>query len=157
MLSLRLEPLTPEKVARAYALVQLVASNVSLAAWRKFAHRRISSMKPPIGGIHTVQDRRGNILGLASYAAADDLNDVRTLTVDHLVVIGTTERQGDAVLSALLDAMETIAVSYGCGAIQVKLAASGSATIDQHARWLLETAGHSERYVLLAKALEARG
>ena len=157
MLSLRLEPLTPEKIARAYALVQLVAADVSLAAWRKFAGQRISGMSPSLSGIHTVQDRRGNILGLASYAAADDLNDVRTLTVDHLVVIGTTERQGDAVLSALLSAMETIAISCGCGTIQFKLAASGSATLDHHARWLLETAGHSERYVLLAKALEAQG
>jgi hypothetical protein len=157
MPSLKLEPLNPEKIARAYALVQLVASDVSLAAWLKFAHQRISGINPLLGGIHTAQDRRGNILGLASYVAADDLNDVRTLTVDHLVVVATTGRQEDAVLSALLNALETIAVNCGCGAIQFKLAASGSAILDQHARWLLETAGHSERYVLLAKALAARG
>ncbi len=53
--------------------------------------------------------------------------------------------------------METLAVNYGCGGIQFKLAASGSAVLDQHARGLLETAGHSERYVLLAKVLAARG
>lgn len=157
MPSLRLQPLTPEKVARAYALVQLVASDVSLEAWRKFAHRRLSRAPTSSSGIHTVQDRQGNILGLASYTADDGLNDVRTFTVDHLVVVATTERQRDAVLSALLGAMETIAANHRCGAIQFQLEATGSAILDQHARWLLEAAGHSERYVLLAKMLGTQG
>ncbi len=157
MPGLRLLPLTPQKVAQAYALIQLVAPDVSLAAWRKFARQRMSGACASSGGVHTIQNAHGTILGLASYCADDGWNNVRTFTVDHLVVVATTERQQDAVLSALLDALETIAVNYGCSAIQFKLAASGSAILDRHARWLLEAAGHSERYVLLAKALADRG
>lgn len=154
MLGLRLQPLTPQKVAQAYSLIQLVATGVSPAAWRKFAHRRISRSQRSSGGIYTVQNGHGIILGLASYRAEDGLNSEPIFTVDHIVVVATTERQRNAVLSALLGAMEHIAKSHDYGLIQFRLEASESALLHRYARWLLQAAGHSEKYVLLSKALE---
>ncbi|MDX1422819.1 MAG: hypothetical protein R3322_06750 [Kiloniellales bacterium] len=157
MLGLRLQALTPQKVAQAYSLIQLVAADVSPAAWRKFAHRRISRTQRSSGGIHTVQNGKGIILGLASYRADVALNSEPVFTVDHLVVVATTERQRNAVLSVLLDAMEDIAASRDYGLIQFRLEASESALLHRYARWLLQAAGHSEKYVLLSKALETSG
>lgn len=154
MPSLRIHALTPEQVAQAYALVRLVVSDLSLDAWCNFACQRISQVEPQWGGIHTVQDPQRNILGVASYTTDAGLHDVWTLTVDNLVLVGTTERQRRSVLLALLGAMESVAANHCCGAIQFRLEISGSAVLDQHTRWLLQTAGHSERYVLFSKALE---
>ena len=156
MSRLRICELTPDQVVQAYALVRLVASDLSLDVWRRFARQRLSRVETQVGGIHAVQDQRGNILGLASYTADASLEDVRTLTVDNLVIVGTTGRQRESVLLALLGATEAVAANHGCGAIQFRLEASGSANLDQQARWLLQAAGHSERYVLLSKMLQTR-
>ena len=154
MPSLRIHALAPQQVAQAYALVRLVASDLSLDAWCHFANTRISPNEPPSGGIHTVQDVLGNILGFASYTTNSSLHDGRILTVDNLAVVGTIERQRDSVLLALLGAMESVAASHRCGVIQFQLESSSSAVLDRQTRWLLQAAGHSERYVLFSKLLK---
>jgi hypothetical protein len=154
MPSLRIHALTPDQVPQAYPLVRLVASDLSLDAWRNFACQRISQIESQLGGIHTVQDTQGNILGFASYATDISLHDGRILTVDNLVVVGTIERQRDFVLLALLGALERIATKHCCETMQFRLEAAGSTFLDQHIRVLLETAGHRERYVLFSKMLE---
>ena len=140
MPSLRIHALAPQQVAQAYALVRLVASDLSLDAWCHFANTRISPDEPPSGGIHTVQDVLGNILGFASYTTNSSLHDGRIVTVDNL--------------AALLGAMESVAASHRCSVIQFQLESSSSAVLDRQTRWLLQAAGHSERYVLFSKLLK---
>ena len=154
MPSLRVRALSPAQVVQAYALVRLVASDLSLDAWRDFACQRLSRAERQAGGIHTVQDSRGSIVGFASYSTDDSLQEGRILTVDNLVAVGTIERQRDSVLLALLGALESIATNHRCGAIQFRLEAAGSTFLDQQIRLLLQTSGHRERYVLFTKALE---
>ena len=153
MPSLRIHALTPAQVVQAYALVRLVATDLSLEAWRDFACQRISLAERQAGGIHTVQDPQGNIIGFASYSTDASLQDGRTLTVDNLVAVGTIERQRDSVLLTLLGTIEEIAANHGCRTIQFRHEVSDSAILDEHTRWLLQAAGHSERYVLFSKAL----
>ena len=153
MKSLRIHPLAPAQVAQAYALVRLVASGLSLESWCDFASQRITHTAARHGGIHTVQDRHGRILGFASYTADVSLDDGRCLTVDKLVVVGTIERQREAVLFALLRALEMVAAGHRCGTIHFRLDAACATFLDRHTRALLENAGHHERYVLLSKEL----
>lgn len=156
MPSHRIQPLTPDRVLQAYALVRLVASHLPLEAWRTFACQRLAPSQRTFGGIHVVQDQLGSILGLASYTTDASLQDVHTLTVDNLVVVGTCDRQRESVLLTLLGAMESIAASHHCDAIQVRLEVSGSQVLDQNAHRLLLAAGHRLRYALFSKALETR-
>lgn len=146
MSSLRLRPLTPDKVVQAFVLVQLVTSDVSRVAWSDFAEERISQTWSPLGGILTVQDPHGIMVGLASYTVENGFDDVLVVTVDHLLVIPIIDQQRDAVLSALLGAMTS--ASHRCSTVQFQLGTSGSAILDQHAHRLLEATGTGEKYVL---------
>ncbi len=155
MPSLRIDSLTPAQIVQAYALVRLVTTDLSLDAWCDFASQRLSRAERQAGGIHTVQDREGSIIGFASYSTDASLQDGRILTVDNLVAVGTIERQRDSVLLALLGALESVATTHRCRTIEFRLSAAGSNLLDQHLRLLLKTAGHCKRYVVFSKLLEA--
>lgn len=142
---LEVRPLTLDRIARSYALLQVVASDISLVAWRNFAQRRIDRTPSPLAGIHTVQDRKGNILGLISYTSDETSDDFRILTVDHLVVAAIVEQQKNSVLSALVNAMVHGVARQRRGAMRIRLGSSGSASLDQHAYWLLSVAGHGQK------------
>lgn len=156
MAKLTICELAPDQVVQAYALVRLVTTDLPLDVWRTFAGQRLSRVETAFGGIRTIQDSRGNILGLASYTTDASLQGARTLTVDNLVIVGTTERQRTSLLRTLLEAMEAVAADHDCGTIQFRLEASDTTILDQQARWLLQDAGHSERYVLFSKPLESQ-
>lgn len=153
MKSLSIHPLVPAQVDQAYALVRLAASELSLERWCDFAAQRMTHAATRCGGIHTVQDRQGKILGFASYTMDASLDDGRCLTVDNLMVVGTFDRQREAVLLALLRALEKVAAGDCCGAIHFRLEATSATLLDRHVRALLENAGHRERYVMLSKEL----
>jgi len=143
---LKLQHLTPDKVAQAFVLVELVASGISRKAWSKFAERRISQTSSLSTGILTVEDPKGIIVGLASYIVDKELNEGRTLTVDQLVTVPIIDQQRDAVLAMLLNAIEDIATNHRDSAIRFRLRAFDSAILDQHAHRLLEASGLSHRW-----------
>jgi len=123
---LRLQRLTPDKVAQAFVLVELVAAGISRNAWYKFAEERLSRSSSLSTGILTVEDPQGIIVGLASYIVDKPLNKGQILTVDQLLTAAIIDRQRDAALSMLLNAIEDIATNHQDGAVQFRLRAVDS-------------------------------
>lgn len=142
---LRLQRLTSDKVGQAFVLVELVAPDISRGAWSRFAQGRISQASSLSGGILTVQDSQGIIVGLASYIIDKDVNDGQILKIDQFVSIAIIAQQTNAVMATLFDAMEDIAIKHRCSAVRFRLGCFGSAILDQHAHRLLETSGLSHR------------
>jgi hypothetical protein len=140
---LRLQRLTPDKVAQAFTLVELVVPDISRGTWRKFARGRISQASSLSGGILTVQDSQGIIVGLASYIIEKDVNVGQILRIDQLVSVAIIAQQRNLVMATLLDAMEDIATNHRCSAIRFRLGPFGPAIRDREAHRLLETFGFS--------------
>jgi hypothetical protein len=115
------KPLGLRQIDQAYPLVRAIAPDLPVERWRDFAAALIGPSGAPgtPAGIMTVQNERGYIHGLFTYAAAEDLRCGKILAVDNFVVLDLFNLP--AAVSSLLQAMEELAHTLDCTAIHTAL------------------------------------
>jgi len=147
--------LPAEKVAQAFPLLQTV-SEMSLDQWQGYANERLVPAPSVVGehsGIVSVENDRGYIYGLFGYQVDVDLQCGRVLRCENLVALHMFDPE--AVVNALVEAMESLAKSKKCRAVHVRVprrahyeSDGGSLTVQ-----LLRNAGHVVEAVELCKPL----
>jgi hypothetical protein len=120
--------LTGDDVMRAYPLARLAAGHLTLPAWLRFAEAL--GAEPPgakkprkasggAEGLLGVEDSRGYLYALCSFAAEPDLRTGRRLCVDNLVALDLID--GDIPAQALIGALDRLARDLDCPAYVVHL------------------------------------
>lgn len=151
------KPLGQRQIDQAYPLVRAIAPDLAVERWRAFAASHIGTEDSPIGsatGIMTVQNGRGYIHGLFSYAIEEHLRHGRILAVENFVVLDLFDPSGAAEI--LVHSMETQARALGCSAIHTTLPAT-YAERRQSERSVLScfrNEGHQPEKLRLCKALD---
>lgn len=144
--------LTPAEVDQAFALIQLEAPELSLAAWRQFVRSagggKPPSSKPASTGLVAVKDSRGYVAGCCAYRRTRSFRHGAALLVDCFVALDFLHTQGAA--DHLLRHLEQTAALLGCSAIEITLARQETRLIDQ-----FRAEGHALEGVLLCKTLPA--
>jgi len=123
-------------VLRAFPLARLAAGRLTLAAWLSFAEamgaeppgakrRRTKSAEPRDHGLLGLEDRRGYLQALCSYAVRPDLGAGRRLDVDNIVALDLVDSDGPA--DHMIGTIEALARSLGCPAVAIHLPPSGQA------------------------------
>ena len=112
-------PMAPADVDQAFALVQLIAPNVTLDRWRNhFAEVcGLDAKPPPRKGMEVLEGPGGYFHGLFAYHPAADLTLGRTLRVEDFVVLALFDRL--AAARAMTRRMEQIARELECRAVTV--------------------------------------
>lgn len=119
------KPLGRRQIDQAYPLVCVAAPGLPVERWRAFAaavldaNGEAGGTPMPRAGIMTVQNARGYLHGLFSYAIEQHLRHGRVMTVDNFVVLDLFDVTG--VAGTLLEAMEELARDLGCTAIHTAL------------------------------------
>ncbi|CAO3416355.1 hypothetical protein [Azospirillum doebereinerae] len=119
------KPLGRRQIDQAYPLVCVAAPGLAVEQWRAFAaavlgiNGEAGGPSAPRTGIMTVQNARGYLHGLFSYAIEEHLRHGRVMTVDNFVVLDLFDVPG--VAGTLLDAMDGLARGLGCAAIHTAL------------------------------------
>ncbi|MFM8800448.1 MAG: hypothetical protein ACKOEE_07820 [Tagaea sp.] len=119
-----------EDVLRAFPLARLAAGDLSLPAWLGFAHAlgaETAGVKKPrrpasgrnAEGLLGVEDARGYLYALCSFAVAPDLRTGRRLCVDNLVAMDLID--GDIPAQALIGALDRLARDLDCPAYVIHL------------------------------------
>jgi hypothetical protein len=116
-------------VLRAYPLARLAAGHLTLAAWLRYAeamgaeppgmrrkHRRTARAET---GLLAIEDRRGYLRALCSYAVRPDLAAGRRLDVDNIVALGLIDSEGPA--GEMLGSIERLARELDCPAFAIRL------------------------------------
>ena len=112
-------PLRPQQVDQAFPLVSTIAPELGREQWSAFARGMLDATGDPPRGIVSLQNRRGYITGLFTWAVEPHLRHGRTLTVANFVVLDLFNP--DAAADQLIREMETIARLNGCTAIHTEL------------------------------------
>lgn len=171
MRSLRIRPLTEERLRQAFPLVQTWDASLTLEDWEAFARPLLEDKGAKEGksglperGIMTVENEQGYISGFFSYHCVKDLRHGRLLFAENLVAFDFIDR--DTCYEALCAALENLAHRLGCGAIHTIVADATSkgeaqGKLPEHGkeprlRRLLEARGHHEEGWLLCKRLTGR-
>ncbi|AWJ88579.1 hypothetical protein Sp245p_01680 [Azospirillum baldaniorum] len=115
------KPLGQRQIDQAYPLVRAIFPDLPVEQWRAFAAALIGPVDTPATptGIMTVQNARGYLHGLFSYAIAEHLRHGRILAVENFVVLDLFDMTGPA--ETLLHSMDRLARSHGCTAIHTSL------------------------------------
>ncbi|MEX2630837.1 MAG: GNAT family N-acetyltransferase [Tistlia sp.] len=154
MRNFSIQPLTPDRVFLAYPLVRSALAEVTLAGWTAFAGALLCDEGPrPEGGILTVANESGVIVGLVAYRGRADLVEGKVLDVERLLAFELLDRQGVAGLIA--EALEAEAARLGCRAIHTCLPVVEG---EQRPGWLvalLQARGHHVASMSLCKRLAA--
>ncbi|MFQ6017175.1 MAG: hypothetical protein ACE5KF_03180 [Kiloniellaceae bacterium] len=148
---LRIRPLTPDRIAQAYPLVQAALPEVSLGDWRDFAAPLVSPKAQPDAGIITVISERDYIAGLCSYHIAHDLRHGPALIADHFLALDLFDQR--AVVHALAEAIESLAKDRLCTAIHTNLPETGAKISDGWLIRLLGNRGHRIESLRMCKVL----
>ncbi|HYD67496.1 hypothetical protein [Azospirillum sp.] len=143
------------QIDQAYPLVRAIAPDLPVERWRSFATALTGASAPPgaPAGIMTVQNDRGYIHGLFSYAVKEDLRFGRILSVDNFVVLDLFNVSDAA--SSLLQTMEDLGRTLHCTAIHTNLRECYAGT-PAHGHPMLgffRDEGHDVDGVRLCKAL----
>ncbi len=112
-------PLRPQQVDQAFPLVSTIAPELGREQWSAFAHGMLDATGGPPRGIVSLQNRRGYIIGLFTWAVEPHLRHGRTLTVANFVVLDLFNLR--AAADQLIREMETLARTNGCTAIHTEL------------------------------------
>lgn len=120
--------LTGRDVLRAFPLARLAAGHLTLAAWRRFtaalgAGSRKSTARAE-RGLLGVEDQRGYLHALCSFAVEPDLRTGRRLTIDNLVALDLID--GDIPAQALVGALDKLARELDCPGYVVHLPEAAS-------------------------------
>lgn len=150
---LRTRPLTAERIAQAFPLVQMSLPQVTLDAWCDFAEALVFRPNGAAAGIIVVLDERDTIAGLCSYRVDHDLVHERLLSAEHFLAFDLLDRR--AVAHALADGLEGLARQHQCTAIHTQLPRRGDADPDRGGGLLdvLSTLGHRVEYIGMCKLL----
>jgi len=149
--SLETRPLTPERVAQAFPLIQIALPAVSLEDWRDFATPLARAQGPADDGIITVVSEQDYIVGLCCYRVTQDLRHGAVLLANHFLILDLFGQQ--AVVRALADAVESLARERRCTAIHTSLPETGVKGADD---WLvrnLRNRGHRVESLRMCKLL----
>ena len=109
-------PLTAETAAQAFPLIREVSGSGTLAQWLHFAQERLESGEQ--AGV-MVCERGPYIRGLFGWEMEKGVGGQCKLVVKHFSVPGAWP-PGD-VIEALLDAIDTLALQFGCPEIHVEM------------------------------------
>jgi hypothetical protein len=157
MRRLEVRSLTDQAIAQAFPLLQLTLPDLTLDDWTKFAVENIAGSKTTEGGILTVVDERGFILGLLDYTIDRELDHGRTLMVKNFVALDFLDTSRKDIATVLIQAMEKLAGHHGCSAIHTLVHQSDTAPRQAWITDLLEAHGHKPKRVNLCKSLAAGG
>lgn len=152
MKQLKIQPLTAERIAQAFPLIQASLPQVTLEAWRHFAAALVDQGASAATGIILVVGERDTIAGLCSYRVERDLVHGLLLNADHFLAFDLFDRR--AVAHALAAGMEELARERHCAAIHTNLlrprdaAPAGGGLVD-----VLCTRGHRVETLGMCKPL----
>ncbi len=119
------KPLGRRQIDQAYPLLCVIAPGLAVEQWRAFAAAVLDTNGEAGGaparrtGIMTVQNARGYLHGLFSYAIEEHLRHGRVMSVENFVVLDLFDVPG--VTGTLLRAMDGLARGLGCAAIHTTL------------------------------------
>ncbi len=115
------KPLGRRQIDQAYPLVCTIAPGLAVEQWRAFAAAVLEAggATDARSGIMTVQNARGYLHGLFSYAIGEHLRHGRVMTVENFVVLDLFDLPG--VAGTLVEAMDGLARGFGCTAIHTSL------------------------------------
>lgn len=116
-----------------------------------FAQALLEPPGRPETGIVSIVSEQGYIAGLSSYRIDHSLTHGHSLTSDHFVAIDMFDRQ--AVVHALAEAIESLALEHRCGAIHTNLPEKNSARGGDDTTAALVQCGHHLESVRLCKIL----
>ena len=150
---LRTRPLTGERIAQAFPLVQTSLPQVTLDAWRDFAEALVSHRNGAAAGIIAVLGERDYIAGLCSYRIGHDLVHGRLLSAEHFLAFDLLDRR--AVAHALAEGIEGLARAHHCTAIHTHLPRMGDADPERGGglQDVLSTRGHRIESIGMCKLL----
>lgn len=154
MRQLRLVPLTRDRAAQAYPLIQTVRPSMSLSAWTRYVSDVLDAGADGSGGIATLQDPRGLIAGLFVYRIAHTPDHGRTLVAKDFVALDIVD--STTVLNSLADALEQTARDYDCRAVHTSIACERTPPPNGIVE-LMCRLGHRVEGVHLCKPLTASG
>ena len=145
--------LVDRQVDQAFPVVQAIQPGVSIDAWRAFAGRLIA--EPDRCGVMTVQ-ADGYIYGLFTYRVEPSLRYVDVLMVDNFAVLDLFAPA--AAATALVKAMDELAVRLGCGAIHTDLPKGDRLTPGYRRRMIgrFRDLGHHLESITLCKSPDRR-
>ncbi len=151
MRNLETRPLTPERVAQAFPLIQTALPAVTLEEWRDFALPLVSPAGQATSGVVTVLSEQDFIVGLCCYRVEKNLHHGAVLMADPFLALDLLDLK--AVASALADAIESLAREWHCTAIHTSLPATG---VKGAENWLvrnLRGRGHQVESLRMCKLL----
>ena len=158
----RAQSIHPNNAARAYPLIQVMRSDVSLEGWLAFVAAtnadsaptpNITAPKWPSRGVLAIENARGYIHGLFSYHVAFAIDHEAVLEVSNFVAVDSADRA--AGIKALIASMEELAHALGCTAIHTHVPGNWpqgkfpEAALSRH----LRHAGHHLKSMNLYKPL----
>ncbi len=151
MRNLETRPLTPERVAQAFPLIQTALPSVTLEEWRDFALPLASPAGQATSGVVTVLSEQDFIVGLCCYRVEKNLHHGAVLMADPFLALDLLGLK--AVACALADAIESLAREWHCTAIHTSLPATG---VKGAENWLvrnLRSRGHRVESLRMCKLL----
>ncbi len=151
MRNLETRPLTPERVAQAFPLVQIAFPALSLEDWRDFAAPPARAQGQVDGGIITVVSDQGYIVGLCCYRVAQDFQHGAVLMADPFLALDLLDLK--AVARALADAIESLARERRCTAIHTSLPETEVKGADAWLVRILRSRGHRVESLRMCKLL----
>ncbi len=143
-------PLAPERVAASFPLVRLLAPELDLGLWQRFARDFARGAPRRERGILCAVGEGGHACGLAIYRVLLDLRHGRVLSADHVIVLDIVDPR--PVAMALVNALEGLSEALGCAALR-----TGFDTSQRSLRTLWQASGHRVEKTLLCKRPAARG
>ena len=155
MRRLEVRSLIGQAIAQAYPLLQLTLPDLTLEEWTRFAGHHLAGSETAEGGILTVVDERGFILGLLDYTLDRELSHGRTLMVKTFVALDFLDTSRKDVATVLILAMEKLADQRGCSAIHTLVHQSDTEPRQAWIMDLLQIHGHKPKRVNLSKTLPA--
>ncbi len=151
MRSLETRPLTPERVAQAFPLIQIALPAVNLEDWREFAAPLARAQGPADDGIITVVSEQVDFVGLCCYRVTQDLRHGAVLLANHFLILDLFGQQ--AVVRALADAVESLARERRCTAIHTSLPETVVKGADDWLVRILRSRGHRVESLRMCKLL----
>lgn len=141
--------LPPDQLLAVYPLVREATPSLEPASWLRFARQLIGARRAGQGGIVAVwRQGRSYPCGLFCYRVDDDLLRGRVLVAEHFVAVDLLDPQ--AVLAALVEELEHLALRLGCKAVRSVVHGGNPAL-----RSGLSAAGHEPEASLLLKPVMA--
>jgi hypothetical protein len=155
MRELSTRPLTPDRIAQAFPLIQASLPGVTAKEWCDFAAALISPDPQAPGGLLSVVSEQGYIAGLCSYRIERDLVHGRTLCAEHFLAFGLFDRE--AVAQTLAARLEALARERHCRAVHINLPPGGAWPLQTSGglAGLLQAQGHRVESLRLCKRLSA--